>query len=411
MRHIEMKESRTNTDDDNVDDQPPSSSSVNIPLHILFFEIFTRLPVKSLCRFRCVCKSIRSLTLNNNNDPFFLDLHLSRSQTRPQATTLLIPAIRSGNSFEILSAEVGGGPLTHLYTIPGGYDYHHRTFSFDVNGLLFFPGDSCSNTCPFVCNPTTRQFLKLPPLESCNPDTCYQVIDYFLGFDPSTRIFKVVNIHLYLESDMMVCRVFTLGSHSSGGSWRTIHPGFPFEGCGWFINPTKSVCLNGAIHWFLKAKNVIVAFDLKDENFHVIPLPNHDGGVFQCQLSQTVLIQVNGFLAVIGYNYPRFRIRKMEMWVLEDYQRHVWINHIIDLPCSDYQYFRPLGSIPTGEILLLPYRNLSSVVSEVRVFYYDMKNRSFRITEIIQPPKGVCWYVSNYFCMTSYTGTLFFPEG
>ncbi|THF97298.1 F-box protein At2g21930-like [Camellia sinensis] len=282
-----------------------SSSSVNIPLHILFTEIFTRLPVKSLCRFRCVSKSIQSLTLNNN-DPFFLDLHLSRSQTRPRGTTLLIPAIRSGNSYEILSAEVDGGPLTHLYTIPGGYDCHHRTFSSDVNGLLFFSGDSYSNTCPFVCNPTTRQFLILPPIESG-----YQVIRYFLGFDPSTRIFKVVNIHIYHESDMMVCRVFTLGGDNSGGSWRTIHPGFPFEGCDWLRNSSKSVCLNGAIHWFLEAKNVIVAFDLKDENFYIIPLPNH-GGVVQPRLSETVLIQVNGFLAVICYDYRHFS-GKMEM--------------------------------------------------------------------------------------------------
>ncbi|KAI3945950.1 hypothetical protein MKW92_010741, partial [Papaver armeniacum] len=46
----------------------------------IVYEIISRLPVKTLMRFKCVCKRWLSLIID---DTYFIDLHLSRSKLRP----------------------------------------------------------------------------------------------------------------------------------------------------------------------------------------------------------------------------------------------------------------------------------------------------------------------------------------
>ncbi|KAL0007403.1 hypothetical protein SO802_008905 [Lithocarpus litseifolius] len=67
----------------------------------------------------------------------------------------------------------------------------------------------------------------------------------------------------------MECMVLTLGK----GSWRKINIVLPFD-CTKFGNGGESLCINGAIHWLTCYGDSIVAFDLKDENFRLIPLPH-----------------------------------------------------------------------------------------------------------------------------------------
>ncbi|KAI8021115.1 F-box protein [Camellia lanceoleosa] len=385
----DMKNIRTNTDvDEEEEGEEELSSSSYLPLDLVFSEIFTRLPVKSLFRFKLVSKSMLYLT---RNDPSFFNLHLSRSKTRLAATTLLISVFCGGKWREILSAELDGGGrrrrgrVTRLFTMPKVDHTHYRTLSYDVNGLLCLSSDPLFNICPK---------------------------------------FKVLNFHLYNYSAIaydfpgIAYRVFTLG----GSSWRTIHPSFPFEEiCDWFIKSGRSVCLNGAIHWFVKAKNAIVAFDLKDENFFVIPAPNcvvmpesksESESESQSESeSEAVLVQVNGVLAVIHYKRDGSN-KTMEMWVLEDYQRHAWINHVItiDLSSNNYKYFSPIGSIPTGEILLVPFTSWALAWGvRIPVIYYDMKNKSCRIIEFAQLPQCVPWGYIDVRGMTTYSESLIFP--
>ncbi|KAI3934061.1 hypothetical protein MKW92_018897, partial [Papaver armeniacum] len=59
---------------------------------LIVCEILSRLPAKSLVRFKCVCKNWQSLI---QRDQLFIDLHFNRSQTRScsgtvGATSLLI---------------------------------------------------------------------------------------------------------------------------------------------------------------------------------------------------------------------------------------------------------------------------------------------------------------------------------
>ncbi|KAL0012240.1 hypothetical protein SO802_007348 [Lithocarpus litseifolius] len=67
----------------------------------------------------------------------------------------------------------------------------------------------------------------------------------------------------------MECMVLTLDK----GSWRKINIVLPFD-CTKFGNGGESLCINGAIHWLTCYGDSIVAFDLKDENFRLIPLPH-----------------------------------------------------------------------------------------------------------------------------------------
>ncbi|TVU29930.1 hypothetical protein EJB05_21526, partial [Eragrostis curvula] len=55
----------------------PDGGSVSLPDDIIFFDVLSRLPVKSLCRFRCVCRAWRAVI--SDADPAFAAARRSRA--------------------------------------------------------------------------------------------------------------------------------------------------------------------------------------------------------------------------------------------------------------------------------------------------------------------------------------------
>ncbi|KAI8558822.1 hypothetical protein RHMOL_Rhmol04G0126200 [Rhododendron molle] len=142
-----------------------------------------------------------------------------------------------------------------------------------------------------------------------------------------------------------VYEIFTLGTHS----WRKIDavppsPYFPFGFGG--------ICVNGVIYWRSTStkpsstidKEVIVAFDLKEERFRVIPLPDGPS-------AKPCLRELGGQLAACE-DFPEDVPE--ELWILEDYENWVWVKVIITPPRNFVfaDYFHTNGAIQTGEILL-----------------------------------------------------------
>jgi F-box interacting protein len=366
----------------------------------------------SLVRFRSAGQCVRywhSLTRRHS----FSHRHLSTSTSDPH---LLFSAykIDSGEQhfFSVpVLPELSLGPATPLLTLQT--DPLGLTSSQCLNGLFCFyhaEYPSYFGAPILVYNPATQETINIPLDRPINAgaDTTWNIKTHF-GFDPSTNVHKVLRIRLteaVPESAPRVFKmefnVFTLGKETD--SWREIDPKLPFDSAK-FGSGERSVCLNGAMHWMHRYGDSIVAFDVRDERFTLIPLPDEytEGENASELVRPERLVEVGGCLAVIiseGKNGLETKhlaeVQMLELWVLKDYDNHVWVKESIRLPFRWDESGRPVpfGSLPTGELLMKP---LSLYKSPAWVLFYNREEKYFKKVDIPGLPE---WVISGCRCLS-----------
>ncbi|KAH7865359.1 hypothetical protein Vadar_005606 [Vaccinium darrowii] len=252
----------------------------NLPPEIMV-EILLRLPVKSLLRLRCVCKSWRSLISQRK----FAKTHLSlASSINPDYThhRLLITNINHDYTYQgFLSTDVLSVVLScSLYSILNDtvvqLDYPLRRDScVGYRGVIILGGCDglmCIKTgrTLFLWNPSTRKSKRLP---SVNMPTDRVV--YGFGRDASIDDYKVVGFGIDFE-----VKVYTVRTDS----WRRIGD-FPHG----HLLPHRyrsGVFVNGALHWIVCGKTsgiivgIIVSLDLATETYGELLKPGCRGTCF-----------------------------------------------------------------------------------------------------------------------------------
>ncbi|CAL5394649.1 unnamed protein product [Camellia sinensis] len=376
-------------------------TTCSLPQEMLV-DILTRLPAKVVVQCKCISKHWRSLI----EDPSFVDLHHTRAQSRPYLVISLINC--SLTKIHFFSADYEGGPAQYLLTDFLSGLYHIKQ---SVNGLIC--GYLRKSNSIFIVNPTTRQFVTLPPTRLLTYDANFtHEPDLSFGFDPFTKQYKVLLttfIHIKGEGECYdyldyKCEIFTLGTHS----WREIdclsvpwHYEFGGGGC----------CVNGVIHWRNRSyyipkpsppmsADVIVTFELKNERFQMIPLPRGPSRMHR-------LRELGGHLVACD-EYTEHGWE--ELWILQDYENWIWVKEIM-MPTLDWgregdPYI--VGAIQTGEILPQPSR----IHDLWNIYYYDRNRKSFRKIKITGLPDSefpdkrgrnalhVTHYVENLFSLS-----------
>lgn len=192
----------------------------------------------------------------------------------------------------------------------------------------------------------------------------------------------------------MEFNVLTLGKETE--SWREIDPVLPFDSAKYGTGG-RSVCLNGAMHWMHRYGDFIVAFDVKDEQFRLIPYPDEytEGENASELIRPERLIEIGGCLALItseGQNALETKYlaekQMLELWVLKDYHNHVWVKESIRLPFRWDESGRPvpIGSLPTGELLMKPF---SLYKSPAWMLIYHREEKYFKKVDIPGLPEWV----------------------
>ncbi|CAH8388032.1 unnamed protein product [Eruca vesicaria subsp. sativa] len=321
------------------------SETKHIPLD-LTLEVLSRLPAKSVVRFRCVSKLLSSLT----KLPSFINLFGSRSSSkRPRllvtfSTGLVI-------SFPQHLNPDGSYPPFYSFQIKNlnGPSY---ALSESVHGLILLPGFK-------IWNPTLRQFSTLPhPSEHIPSQDCKS---YFLGYDPLEGKHKVLFI---LHSEEL--RVLTLGAQES---WRILTKGIPkhhprgYGGC-------FSGVLYYKAHLLDDDKNIIMSFDVKSESFSPIKYPEGFSNHWTFDM-----IPYEGRLALVTY---RCDLPDIDLYILKDADGHEWTHQsFLNIFCKSKLRSNPVtfkGITDDGELVFAP-----SMLSESYcIVYFDPSRNSTR---------------------------------
>ncbi|KAI3967085.1 hypothetical protein MKW92_050253, partial [Papaver armeniacum] len=391
---------------------------------VIVSEILSRLPVKSLMRFKCVSKHWLYMI---EQDSYFIDLHLTRSKARPSLVYLIsLPSVINQQFSEIRCKVQGKVFLKSDLSLEGGIgraDIHtmKKTDMFccdyilrPINGLMCFVDYQKHAVCIYnistrEASPWIQSTLLLDEKEK-RPETntldCH-VTSYKFGFDPITREHKVLcmwyitvgEVGNGLVEDMDdvidVCEIFTLGN----GSWRRIHEVPPY-----LRDSLPCAYVNGSFYWctdmFIGRENwskpsCLVAFDFGTEKFREIQIPEFirdqpldpDTSFNGC----IRLVELDGRLGILR----RISASISKLWIFDD-QRYgnekvnttksasceIWIDETITLP---FPWTKTLSLnvfpvVGTHQMILQTYQGADRYMNNVSLHSYHWKEKTF--TEI-----------------------------
>ncbi|XP_049405428.1 putative F-box protein At1g60370 [Solanum stenotomum] len=332
------------------------SRKYSIPEEIMC-DIFSRLPVDSLMRFKCLSKFYNSLI----SDPSFIDIHESHSIFRPHKIKILARS-KDENIFYTVEQQAEHKKPIVIEEFDGTicHNFHY------VNGLFCLW--STKELPPAIYNPITGIAEYLPSPSFINDDLTHNY--YSFGFEPNEKKFKIL-----MSSDPQINGsrhwVLTLGSSES---WREIKS----APCSLLQLTGGEICIKGVIYFvgIHNKRRCIVAFNIRMENFRIISLWD----VFDFFMPRKFyhdLVEVEGKLAIIDRS--RCNMGEMDLMVLQSCETEEWVKHIIifsDALCSSLKtldFF--CSSTPDGEIVcIFDRRNL--------IIFYDLKEKSWREIKI-----------------------------
>ncbi|KAF7098173.1 hypothetical protein CFC21_099935 [Triticum aestivum] len=265
----------------------------------LLVEILSRVPAKSLCRFKCVSKHWLGLTNDRNY-----------RRKLPQTLTGFYQGnqlVDSGVPFTNVS---GSRHLTHPAFLPN----RRQVKIMDCcNGLLlcssYVAGDHGDVFRYIVCNPATEEWAEFP---YCGYSGL--VANARLCFDPAVS----PHFHVFLLPVVDICITGVHVYSSETGSW--VHKEKRWSGTIDVANDRSTVYLNGYLHFCAivdGSDGRLAAVDKEGgarTNFRV-----PDGlDVGFIQLSQ-------GCLHYAGFDTDDDNVVRLLVYVLKDYDRREWI--------------------------------------------------------------------------------------
>ncbi|XP_059290600.1 F-box/kelch-repeat protein At3g23880-like [Lycium ferocissimum] len=330
------------------------------PLEIII-EILSRLPVKSLFKFKCVSKSWLSLISSSH----FAKSHLKISSRN--------------NKFSHKNLLLLSMYLPHtLCSCPLYSALHEKTIScinklnFPWNPSNIIAGVSLCNGLFLICigmynnnlflwNPSTRKTKKLP-FSGNEYSRCD--VTYGFGYDESNDDYKVVEIngvygiHYVYGANL---KIYSLKSNS----WRRMKK----YGDALF-SPDSAVFVNGSLHWAVAHNDGVstfwdtVSLNLENEQFGNLSLPNYDPG--KCNGSSSrqlgdssdfepgILNWALGKLGDCLCLFCDYYKVKLDVWVMKDYKAKGSWTKSVSLPYTTGigPRISPLWISDNGEVLL-----------------------------------------------------------
>jgi F-box interacting protein len=255
----------------------------------ILFDIFSRLPIKSLLRFR----RVSPLWCCIIDDPFLEHMHRLRRIEEPKVLLIDLPAQEPDSMLREDGAFLRFTANSKVCNILEGYCNGLLCFTKKVHGFQISP--------LFLFNPARQEVVEvpLPCMEDDDRAAAPCKRKYGLGFDCSTNTYKIVAV---FEGFDLCAQVYTLG----GGSWRAIK-GPP---CGLFESG-KPIYARGRLHWDVNGDvegKKIVSFDVHQEEFGFISRPK----LSSCDH----LVDLKGELAIVDLSSEEL----IEIWVMKEYE-------------------------------------------------------------------------------------------
>lgn len=312
-------------------------------------DILSRLPTKSLLRFRCVSKPWCCLIGSQD----FIKIHLKQSVKTGSNLSLLLGCLG------IYSVHVDSLDCARYLNPP----FSCSDFSNSCNGLILVLAKM-----PYIWNPSTGKYKELPACSVEYPlgvEVFSAFEAYAFAYNSETDDYLVVRVVEFKRFDSTwICseaRIYSLKYNT----WKT-RSYFPYQ------LPYKRVWgvhVDGVLHTAVKIQPPadslfsIMAFDIRNETHYVVPKP-----VLADMNAEFNLEVLGGCLCLL---HPKKRYR-MDIWVMKEYgTKESWCKLFTIAPplIKPYLSLCPLLYSQDGTKVLLNH-------DDKRLIWYDLKKKT-----------------------------------
>ncbi|KAL5726594.1 hypothetical protein ACHQM5_009625 [Ranunculus cassubicifolius] len=266
----------------------------NLPEELIT-KIISHLPVKSLLRFRCVCKAWNSLI----NDTTFIQMHLHQ-------------AIKSNNFNIMLSLSlVHSIDYDTHYTKAVELDHPYKIIDDDIavygtsNGLVYIQVDGF--ILDVLWNPCTKEF-KILPESPCVSDDFMVFHLHGFGYNPVTDDYRVVKVYQFFNENEEFISSQVMIYSLRMDSWKMV------DGPPYFVSSDSQLPMNENPHWpayahpDVRLPKSIAYFDLADEFFCEIQFPKRVGNIVDVGV-------LGGCLCIVG----GLEESRSDVWVMKEH--------------------------------------------------------------------------------------------
>ncbi|KAL3628779.1 hypothetical protein CASFOL_027825 [Castilleja foliolosa] len=348
--------------------QPTNSAAALAACEDLMLCVLARLPVKSIIRFKSVCKSWNHLLSTQE----FVKMQFKLSTESKNQSFLGYTSHLNGRTrnnffvFNILDKKA------NIHDYP--FDYNSVGFGIGIRIVGCCNGLVCiKHVQGFVLwNPAMNLSKTVLPLKDWY-SKCYSP---GFGYDAEGDDFKVVRILLKYKGVRGLIRrircvscveVYSVNSDS----WTTIEPGFEFSEL-WINWIKNSATVNGNPYWVGKVgkNDVLVCFDMSKLVFKFVPLSSLD---YNKAMHDIEFVDLNGSLGALVFTRENQcktrwkkgnRIEYIGSWVFDDGEQ-IWTkSHSVgpikvnpDQVLRCLKDGRVLGKRPNGQLVVFNSEN------------------------------------------------------
>ncbi|KAF2295990.1 hypothetical protein GH714_035571 [Hevea brasiliensis] len=303
-----------------LNEEAMSISMPRIPRDLII-EILTKLPVKSLLKFKSVCKSWYSII----TDPQFVKLHSKSPRLFLHCLAIRFDGAAVEEYHSVDYEAVVDKCVYYQAMVKFQFPLKEAWVSIcgSCNGLIFMM--SVMNEL-FVWNPSTGDLKELP-----QSDLCFLINQgsycHGFGYDKSIDDYKVVvyGFSMGLSPPKSHVQVLTLKTNT----WGIIQDVEFYRN----VDPYYGVFANGALHWIANPSSSsetmdLIAFDLAEEKFQVLPQPEP-----ALPFRKRALSVVNGWLCLCKGELDS----GIDVWIMKEYGvKESWIK-LITVPPHLFQ--------------------------------------------------------------------------
>lgn len=310
-----------------------SSPLADIPEDLIKREILTRLPVNSVIRFRCVCKSWKHYL--SGQDPDFVQSHLTRSSMNLNNGSLIVRCILmfNRNKVQLQYPRIVdlGGSVNGLVCV---YTYNFITKSIDSVGIW---------------NPATNLYkdIPIPPSSKSAPIPGINSFSFGIGFDSVANDYKVIYVAREFGTPL-IAQVYSCDSNSWGT--KCVTSTFVAQG-DHFPWPTV---VHGRPYWYTQdyacpQHFYVTLFDVQDDIFRLLPRINIYN--LSTQWKWRVMVNLRDSLALIFTDsVQKSASRSVDVYVFDE-KCHLWTKNYTIGPMTVPKYMRLLHCFRNGDLL------------------------------------------------------------
>ncbi|KAJ9686663.1 hypothetical protein PVL29_015507 [Vitis rotundifolia] len=314
--------------------------------------IFTKQRPEDLVVSMCVCKSWRAII----RDSSFVYMHLKhcrRTALTDHNASLIVDGAHNYDAFQFsmrFSEEFSGHQHCRII-----FDNLYYSVETSCDGLVLLSATGCRQKM-LLWNPAIRKFKLIPVSGIRNLLHCrtgfrpvheQQVLVVGFGCIECTNKYdyKIVQVLYYFSDDAFQHSYVTVYSLWSN-SWRRIRATPP---CYTNVNVSNAF-VNEAVHWRAESSAdcwVIMAFDLREEVFREIPLPDHHHDYYSMYWYIAVFEEL---LSVVLHYQNQEGYDFVEIWVMKEYRVvDSWSKLFVVGPT---RFLYPLGYMKNRRVLL-----------------------------------------------------------